>query len=93
MRLCLDNDIAITAGISLTKEDISAVYWCERGGGLLSLVNTCGEIDVCPPCTEAHPLQRVGPLWVVGGRPNIQELSQGSLDEVVVAHLKQGGEG
>ena len=26
-------------------------------------------------------------------RPNIQELSQGSLDEVVVAHLKQGGEG
>ena len=39
------------------------------GGGLLSLVNTCGEIGVCPPCTEAHPLQRVGPLWVVGGGP------------------------
>ena len=26
-------------------------------------------------------------------RPDIQELSQGSLDKVVVAHLKQEGEG
>ena len=26
-------------GISLTKEDSSAVHSCERGGGLLSLVN------------------------------------------------------
>ena len=26
-------------------------------------------------------------------RPDIQELSQGSLDEVVVVHLKQEGEG
>ena len=62
--------IAVTAGISLTKEDISAVYWCERGGGLLSLVNTCGEIDVCTPCTEATPsAEGEYPLWVGSGGP------------------------
>ena len=46
---------AVTAGISLTKEDSSAVNWWDRGGGLLSLVNTCGEIGLCTPCTEATP--------------------------------------
>ena len=35
----LAGGIAVTAGISLTKEDSSAVHSCERGGGLLSLVN------------------------------------------------------
>ena len=36
------------------KEDISSalVAW---EGGLLSLVNTCGEIGLCTPCTEATP--------------------------------------
>ena len=38
--------IVVTAGISLTKEDSSAVQWCERGGGPLSLVNTN---QICPP--------------------------------------------
>ena len=33
----------------------------QREGGLLSLVNTCGEIGLCPPCMEAHPPWRVGP--------------------------------
>ena len=32
-----------------------AVNWRQRGGGLLSLVNTCGEIGLCTPCTEATP--------------------------------------
>ena len=39
--------IAITTGISIAKEDSSVVQWWERGGGLLSLVSTCGEIG--PP--------------------------------------------
>ena len=65
--------IAVTAGIILTKEDSSAVHWCERGGGLLSLVNTCGEIDVCTPCTEATPSAE-GVVSSVGGewRPSRQ---------------------
>ena len=29
------------------------------GGGLLSLVNTCGETGLCTPCMEAHPPWRV----------------------------------
>ena len=63
-------DIAVTAGISLTKEDSLEVHWCERGGGLLSLVNTCGEIDVCTPCTEATPsAEGEYPLWVGSGGP------------------------
>ena len=37
------------------------VHWWQREGGLLSLVNTCGEIGLCPPCMEAHPPWRVGP--------------------------------
>ena len=41
--------------------------WRQRRGGLLSLVNTCGEIGLCPPCTEAHPPWRVGPPRTVGG--------------------------
>ena len=62
--------IAVTAGISVTKEDSSAVHWCERGGGLLSLVNTCGEIGVCTPCTEATPsAEGEYPLWVGSGGP------------------------
>ena len=57
--------IAVTAGISLTKEDSSAVHWWQSGGGLLSLVNTCREIDVCTPCTEATPsAEGWYPLWV-----------------------------
>ena len=65
--------IAVTAGISVTKEDSSAVHWCERGGGLLSLVNTCGEIGVCTPCTEATPSAE-GVVSSVGGewRPSRQ---------------------
>ena len=65
--------IAVTAGISLTKEDSLEVHWCERGGGLLSLVNTCGEIDVCTPCTEATPSAE-GVVSSVGGewRPSRQ---------------------
>ena len=41
-----------------------------RRGGLLSLVNTCGEIGLCTPCTEAHPPWRVCPPRAVcgGGR-------------------------
>ena len=31
------------------------MHWRQRGGGLLSLVNTCGEIGLCTPCTEATP--------------------------------------
>ena len=32
----------------------AAVLLC-TGGGLLSLVNTCGEIGLCTPRVEAHP--------------------------------------
>ena len=33
----------------------TGVHWWQREGGLLSLVNTCGEIGLCPPCMEARP--------------------------------------
>ena len=33
----------------------AGVHWWQREGGLLSLVNTCGEIGLCPPCMEARP--------------------------------------
>ena len=45
----------------------AAVHWRQSEGGLLSLVNTCGETGLCPPCTEAHPPWRVGPPRAVGG--------------------------
>ena len=50
--------------------NLRIVHWCERGGGPLSLVNTCGEIDVCTPCTEATPsAEGEYPLWVGSGGP------------------------
>ena len=46
----------------------AAVLLC-TGGGLLSLVNTCGEIGLCTPRVEAHP-PRGGCEWrpPMGGR-------------------------
>ena len=47
----------------------AAVHRRQSEGGLLTLVNTCGEIGLCTPCTEAHPPWRVCPPRAVrGGR-------------------------
>ena len=40
--------IAVTAGISSTKEDSSAVHWWQRGGGLLTLVNIKSALPPLP---------------------------------------------
>ena len=60
-------------GYSRYKLNQGTEQWQHRrGGGLLSLVYTCGEMDLCPPCTEAHPPWRVGlpTRWVKGVPPS-----------------------
>ena len=52
----------------------------------MSLVDTCGEIGLCTPCTEAHPPWRVCPPRAVRG-------GRGRTGGVAALHTPGGEEG
>ena len=57
--------------VSVKPRKTAAVHRRQSEGGLLTLVNTCGEIDVCTLCTEASPsAEGEYPLWVGSGGPS-----------------------
>ena len=58
--------IAVTEGFVSPRQWID--HWCHCGGGRQTLVNTCGDFDLCTPPQGQDPLQGSPPLPVVLGR-------------------------